>query len=115
MHKRVHPRFSDELLGWLDTLPRTDPRNDPSLEVDIELALGPTDGSIVAIGVVHTSGVPAFDLAALQAVSQAQPFGQPPSEIRSWDGNVYVHWALRRDPVYACVTSNMRPYIVASP
>jgi hypothetical protein len=50
------------------------------------------------MGVVKTSGATDFDLGVLESVSRAAPFGPPPPETVSPDGNVYLHWQLRRDP-----------------
>jgi hypothetical protein len=64
------------------------------------------------MGVVRTSGVTAFDINALEAVSKAAPFGKPPAEIVSPDGNVYVHWEFYRNPDYACSTYFAHPIIL---
>jgi len=113
MHNRLHPIFADEFLAWLDTLPSSDPRNQPQLMVRIEVATSGTDGRIVRMGVLRSSGVASFDAAALDAVDQAAPFGRSPADIRSSDGNVYFHWEFRRDPIYACSTINARPYLIS--
>jgi TonB family protein len=113
MHNRLHPIFTDEFLAWLDTLPTSDPRNQPQLAVRIEFATSGTDGRVVRIGVVRSSGVPSFDAAALDAVNQAAPFGPPPADLLSSDGNVYFHWEFHRDPVFACSTINARPYLIS--
>jgi hypothetical protein len=64
------------------------------------------------MGVTKTSGVTAFDIGALEAVSAAAPFGPAPPSIVSPDGNVYLHWEFHRDPRYACSTYFARPYIL---
>jgi TonB C terminal len=112
MHNRLHPIFAEEFLGWLDTLPSSDPRNQPELVARIEVATSGTDGHIVGMGVVRSSGVASFDAAALDAVEQAAPFGVPAPDILSSDGNVYFHWEFHRDPVYACSTINARPFLI---
>ena len=113
MHTRLHPIFSDEFLAWLDTLPSSDPRNQPQLVVRIEVAMSGTDGRVVRIGVVRSSGVASFDAAALDVVDQAGPFGHAPSDILSSDGNVYFHWDFHRDPAIACSIINARPYLIS--
>jgi hypothetical protein len=64
--------------------------------------------------VTKASGVTGFDVAALDVVSRAAPFGKAPDLIVSPDGNVYVHWEFRRDPFDACTTRDARPYIPKS-
>jgi TonB family protein len=113
MHNRIHPIFADEFVAWLDTLPSSDPRNNPQLVVRIEVATGATDGRIVRMGVVRSSGVASFDAAALDAVDQAAPFGPAVREMLSSDGNVYFHWEFHRDPIFACSTINARPYLIS--
>jgi TonB family protein len=114
VHNRIHVIFADRYLHWLDSLPiKNDPRNDPSLNVRLEIVLSGKDGRIVRMGVVRSSGVPSFDAAALEAVDQAIPFGEPPASILSTDGNLYFHWEFHRDPAFACSTINARPFILA--
>jgi TonB family protein len=89
MHRRIHPLFADWFLASLDALPASNPMNDPNRFTSVEIVLG-RDGRVVKMGVVKTSGVTAFDVAALDTVDRAAPFGQPPAAILSSDGHVYV-------------------------
>jgi TonB family protein len=89
-----------------------DPLADNRLVVRVELAIAP-DGSIARMGVVKPSGVPAFDASGLEVFSRAAPFGPTPEEIRSADGNVWLHWELHREEVFACSTMKARPFLVA--
>jgi TonB family protein len=114
MHNRIHPIFADSFLGSLDSLPSTHPLNDQHLITSLEIVLT-KDGHIHKMGVTRTSGITAFDIAALDAVQRASPFGPAPSAIISPDGNVYLHWEFHRDEVYACSTMNARPYLLAAP
>ena len=70
------------------------------------------DGRIVAMGVVKPSGFAEFDDLALDTFLRAQPLGSPPAAFLSADGNVYVHWELHRDEVFACSTMNARPFLL---
>jgi outer membrane biosynthesis protein TonB len=63
---------------------------------------------------VKTSGITAFDIAALDSVQRASPFGTAPSAIVSPDGRVYLHWEFHRDD-YACSTINARPFMLTAP
>ena len=113
MHNRIHPIFADSFLGSLDSLPATHPMNDPKIFTSLEIILTP-DGNIVRMGVTKTSGITAFDIAALDSVQRASPFGPAPGAIISPDGKVYLHWEFHRDEVYACSTMNARPIMLKS-
>lgn len=113
MHNRIHPIFADTFLGSLDSLPATHPMNDPKIYTNLEIVLTP-DGNIVKMGVTRTSGITAFDIAALDSVQRASPFGPAPGAIVSPDGKVYLHWEFHRDEVYACSTMNARPIMLKS-
>jgi len=114
MHNRIHPIFAESFLGSLDSLPPNHPMNDQHLITRLEIVLT-REGRLKRMGVVKTSGITAFDIAALDAVDRAQPFGPAPSAIISADGNVYLHWEFHRDEVFACSTMNARPFILNTP
>ncbi len=114
IHNRIHPIFADSFLGSLDGLPKGHPMNDPKLRTNLEIVVSRT-GRLVKMGVTKTSGITAFDIAALDSVNRAQPFGPAPGAIVSADGNVYLHWEFHRDEVYACSTMNARPFILNVP
>ena len=112
IHNRLHPIFADSFLASLDSLPGSHPMNRPQISTNLEIVLDQAEGRIVRMGITKTSGVTAFDIAALESVHRAQPFGPPPREIVSPDGNVYFHWEFWREPYYACSTYFARPYIL---
>jgi TonB family protein len=111
MHNRIHPIFADSFLGSLDALPHDNPMNDKKIYTRLEIVVT-KDGHLVRMGVVKTSGITAFDIAALDSVQRASPFGPAPSAIVSPDGRVYLHWEFHRDEIYACSTQNARPYML---
>jgi hypothetical protein len=115
IHNRIHPIFAESFLGSLSGLPRSHPMNDPKVLTRLEIVVSPKEGRIVKMGVVKTSGITAFDIAALDSVNRAQPFGPAPSAIVSPDGNVYLHWEFHRDEVYACSTMHARPFMLNTP
>jgi len=115
IHNRIHPLFADSFLGSLDNLPKTHPLNSPRLITRLEIVVSPKEGRIVKMGIVKTSGITAFDIAALDAVHRAQPFGPAPGAIVSPDGNVYLHWEFHRDEVFACSTMHARPFLLNTP
>jgi TonB family protein len=113
MHERIHPIFAESFLGSLDALPPSHPLNDQQLVTRLEIVLT-REGHLKRMGVVRLSGVTAFDVAALDAVDRAQPFGPAPSAIVSPDGNVYLHWEFHRNEVFACSTMGAAPFILRS-
>jgi TonB family protein len=114
MHNRIHPIFAEGFLESLGGLPATHPMNDRHLVTRLEIVLT-KDGHLKKMGIVRTSGITAFDIAALDAVDRAAPFGPAPGAIVSPDGNVYLHWEFHRDEVYACSTMGARPVILNAP
>jgi hypothetical protein len=114
IHSRIHPIFADEFLASLDSLPASHPMNDPTLVTVLEIVVEREEGRLVRRGMTKTSGVTAFDINAIAAVDRAAPFGTPPSEIVSPDGNVYLHWEFRRDGMM-CSTQFAHPYIINVP
>ena len=115
IHNRIHPIFADSFLGSLDNLPKSHPMNDPKIITRLEIVVSPKEGRIVKMGIVKTSGITAFDIAALDSVHRAQPFGPAPGAIVSPDGNVYLHWEFHRDEIYACSTMHARPFMLNTP
>jgi len=112
IHNRIHPVYAIHFLGSLDRLPSDHVMNGPDLSTNLEIVLDQESGKLVRMGVTKTSGVTAFDVAALQAIQQSQPFGPPPKEIVSPDGRVYLHWEFYRNPFYACSTYFARPFML---
>jgi len=111
IHNRIHPIFADSFLGSLDNLPAGHPMNNQDLSTEVEIVLDQESGNVVRMGVTKFSGITAFDVAALDSVKRAAPFGTPPREIVSPDGKVYLHWEFHRNQ-YACSTLNARPFIL---
>lgn len=114
IHQRIHPIFADQFLSSLDSLAASHPMNDPNLITSLEIVVEREEGRLVRRGVTRTSGVTAFDISAIDSVERAAPFGAPPPEIVSPDGNVYLHWEFRRDAM-ACSTLFAHPFILKVP
>lgn len=117
IHNRIHPIFADGFLDSLESLPGDNPINDQKLKMEMEVVLSGEDGSIVNFGRTKSSGVTAFDVAAMHAFRMAagSGFGKPPSAILSTDGHVYLHWEFHRQREIACSTINARPYMLNLP
>jgi hypothetical protein len=114
IHGRIHPIFADTFLGSLTGLPSGHALSDAKLMTRLEIVLT-RDGQVMRMGIVKHSGVTAFDIAALDSVQRASPFGAAPGAIVSPDGNVYLHWEFHRDEVFACSTMNAHPFILNTP
>src|SRR5260370_42017189 len=67
MHNRIHPIFAESFLESLGNLPASHPMNDKHLVTRLEIVLA-RDGHLKKMAVVRTSGITAFDIAALDAV-----------------------------------------------
>ena len=114
MHNRIHPIFADAFLSSLDSLPNENPMNNKRIFTTLEIVLT-KNGHVVKMGVVKTSGITAYDIAALDAVQRASPFGPAPSAIVSPDGRVYLHWEFHREEAIACSNMNARPFLLNVP
>jgi len=114
MHNRIHPIFAESFLGSLDGLPKDNPMNNPKIYTRLEIVVT-KNGHIVKMGVVKTSGITAFDVAALDSVQRASPFGPAPAAIVSPDGRVYLHWEFHREEAIACSTINASPFMLNVP
>lgn len=112
MHNRIHPIFTDGSLSRLDALRPNDPLNDTTLMTRLELVIDGNTGSLVKQTVVRTSGLSGFDTLAMDAVTRSAPFEPASGALWSSDGNVYVHWEFRRDPVFGCSTMHVRPFLL---
>jgi TonB family protein len=96
MHRSIHKLWGfDQLEAW-DELTGSSPLNDPKLATTLEAVIN-RDGTIDKVTIVRTSGYLGFDAAAIDVLYTAGPFPDPPREIRSPDGKIYVHWTFHRD------------------
>ncbi|APR76863.1 Hypothetical protein A7982_02210 [Minicystis rosea] len=105
MHVRVHAPYAEEVLKMLDKVPRGG-RLREDLAASLEIVLAKDTGALLRTDVIRTSGFVGFDEAAVAAVRRAAPFGPVPDVLASPDGNVYLLWEFRRDPVDTCATRN---------
>ena len=70
------------------------------------------DGTVQKVGVVRMSGYLPFDAAAVDVIYSAGPYPDPPREIRSPDGKIYLQWTFHRDE-RQCTPAYARPVILA--
>ncbi|HEY5448541.1 MAG TPA: TonB family protein, partial [Polyangia bacterium] len=96
MHRSIHQHWGFEQLEAWDEMSGSSPFNDSKLATTLETVLN-RDGTIDKVTIVRSSGYMAFDAAAIDVLYTSGPFPDPPREIRSPDGKIYVHWTFHRD------------------
>ncbi len=96
MHNKIHEVWGFGFLADLDRKPQSNPMNDRSLEVTMEIVIA-ASGEVDKVTIVKPSGVLTFDVAAVDTVMSLGPYEETPADIRSGDGNVYIHWTFHRD------------------
>lgn len=79
-------------------------RNQDEWNTQIEVTLD-SQGNFLNGAVMHESGLPAFDKAAILAFKQGAPFPNPPAELVESDGKIYLGYAFQvrwnpNHPVY---------------
>jgi TonB family protein len=101
------------MLEEWDDKSSTNPFNNPNLLTTLEIRLNP-DGTVDKVTVVKTSGYMPYDAAAIDVAFSAGPYPDPPREIRSKNGKIYLHWRFYRD-ARQCATSGVDPFILDNP
>jgi HEAT repeat protein len=97
VHARAHSRWADNFLALASqTLPQTDPINDPTRTTTVELVLNP-EGEIVKLETTKASGFAGFDDAARDVLRDSVPFPRATVDLRSDDGLVHLSWVFARD------------------
>ncbi len=96
MHRSIHFRWAIQFIkGVVEKRPPTDPLNRAN---DTEvLFVVRWDGSPAEITVSESSGVAAFDQAAVEAVRGTRPYPVPPVEVYGDDGVAHFRWIFSRD------------------
>src|SRR5215831_4934767 len=113
MHRKIHELWGFGFIEELDRKPQSNPMNDRKLEVTLEIILK-SDGTLDRTTIIRPSGVLVFDVAAIDVVQNAGPFGTPPEAIRSANGKIYLHWAFHRDE-RQCSPYFADPFILDDP
>jgi TonB family protein len=110
MHRRIHELWGFGFLEDMDDKSSDHEMNNWDLWSNIEVSINP-DGTVHKLMIAKTSGVLAFDVAALDTVQSASPYEETPEAIRSVDGRVYLRWGFYRN-WRQCGTFNVEPYIL---
>jgi TonB family protein len=111
MHRSIHKLWGFGQLEDWDELAGSSPLNNSHLATTLEMVLN-RDGTVEKVGVVRMSGYLPFDAAAVDVVYSAGPYPDPPREIRSPDGKIYLQWTFHRDE-RQCTPAYARPVILA--
>jgi TonB family protein len=113
MHRSIHRLWGFGQLEDWDEKPGSNPFNNQDLLTTLEMVLN-TDGTVDKITIVRASGFTAYDVAAIDVAYSAGPYPDPPREIRSANGKIYIHWRFYRDG-RQCATSGVDYYILNTP
>ncbi len=96
IHRTIHFRWAFQFIDELAKRPPTDPLNNPNLEAEVLFTVR-WDGSPAEVTVTRSSGVAAFDQAAIAAVKGDRPFPVPPINVYGDDGVAHFRWIFARD------------------
>lgn len=113
MHRSIHNLWGFGILEEWDEKSSSNLFNNPNLLTVLEIRLNP-DGTVDKVTPIKTSGYLPYDAAAIDVAFQAGPYPDPPREIRSKNGKIYLHWSFYRD-ARQCATSGVEPYILDNP
>ncbi|HEY2903183.1 MAG TPA: TonB family protein [Polyangia bacterium] len=113
MHRSIHRLWGFGQLEDWDEKPGSNPFNNQDLLTTLEMVLN-GDGTVDKITIVRGSGFTAYDVAAIDVAYSAGPYPDPPREIRSANGKIYIHWRFYRDG-RQCATSGVDYYILNNP
>ncbi len=110
MHRSIHKLWGFGMLEDWDEKPGQNAFNNPNLAATLEVVLN-GDGTVDKVTVVRPSGYLPYDVAAIDVAYSAGPYPDPPREIRSKNGKIYIHWGFHRDH-RQCATSGVDYYIL---
>jgi TonB family protein len=113
MHRSIHALWGFQQLEDWDDLPSSSPLNNQNLLTVLELVLN-ADGTVDKVTIVRASGYLPYDTAAIDTAFTAGPYPEPPREIRSANGKIYVHWSFYRDG-RQCSPAYVDYYILNNP
>lgn len=113
IHHKIHERWAHGYLMDLDIHePGGSPMNDPTLNTQLEFVIRAEDGKVESVNIVRSSGQVRFDAQAAAIAHSIGPHPNPPPELVSPNGRVYVHWNFWRDQ-RQCGTFGASVYIVS--
>jgi TonB family protein len=97
LHAQIHFQWATRFVGGnARTRPASDPLNNPALEAEVLFTIR-WDGSPAEVTLSKSSGLAAFDRAAVAAVRGERPYPVPPLEVIGDDGVAHFLWRFARD------------------
>ena len=98
IHRKIHLRWANGYLMDLDLRePVGSPLNNAELNAKLEFVIRAEDGEVESVNIVRSSGQLRFDAQAVTIAYQIGPHPNPPRQIVSPNGKVYIHWNFWRD------------------
>lgn len=98
IHRHIHANWALRFLPSLQsTYSNAHPLNNMELTTVVEIVIDAQSGEVLETGRVIPSGNTLFDGEALITAREIGRHPDPPAEIVSPDGKVYIHWTFWRD------------------
>lgn len=98
IHRRIHKRWANDFLIGIDLhYPRSSPLQNPKLHTTLEFVINAKTGKFEAINIVKSSTELMFDAEAIDTSWAIGPRPNPPPQIVSPNGKIYIHWNFWRD------------------
>jgi TonB family protein len=97
VHAHIHRSWTDNFLRLIgDKLELNNPLNVPDRVAEVDVVIS-ADGQLLSTTITRSSGFPGFDDAIIEILRDAVPYPKPPTEVRSDDGSLRLHWTFARD------------------
>jgi TonB family protein len=97
LHRKIHQRWPAYLVSLDTSYPASHPLQRSTLQVTLEFVIEAKTGEFKAVNIVQSSGEMMFDAEAIDTALTIGKQPNPPPQIVSPDGRVYVHWNFWRD------------------
>lgn len=98
LHRHIHARWANQYLIMLtQMMPMGHPLHDPKLQTTLEFVIDAKSGKFEAVNVVKSSGELSYDAEAIDIAWTIGDHPNPPPQIVSPNGKVYIHWNFWRD------------------
>ncbi|MEM1348658.1 MAG: hypothetical protein AAGI01_08900 [Myxococcota bacterium] len=98
LHRHIHARWADQYLVMLTQMvPMGHPLHDPTLQTTLEFVIDAKSGKFEAVNIVRSSGELSYDAEAVDIAWTLGDHPNPPPQIISPNGKVYIHWNFWRD------------------
>jgi TonB family protein len=97
LHAHIHRSWTDNFLRLIgEKLELNNPLNVPDRSAEVDVVIS-GDGQLLSSTITRSSGFPGFDDAVIEILRDAVPYPKPPTDVRSDDDNLRLHWLFARD------------------